>query len=75
MIEKVRDLTDDATADKLNVNFGDTLAGWTVEFHIVDAPRADGTHKIPFFSRITLRDEARTLKAMELKVELKFIPT
>jgi len=75
MIEKVRDLTDDATADKLKTNFGDTLAGWTVEFHIVDAPRADGTHKIPFFSRITLRDEARTLKAMELKVALKFIPT
>ncbi|HBS26248.1 MAG TPA: hypothetical protein DD827_03805 [Gammaproteobacteria bacterium] len=75
MIEKVRGLTDDATADKLKDNFGDTLAGWTVEYHIVDAPRADGTHKIPFFSRITLRDEARTLKAMELKVELKFIPT
>jgi len=75
MIEKVRDLTDDSTADKLKDNFGDTLAGWTVEYHIVDAPRADGTHKIPFFSRITLRDEARTLKAMELKVALKFIPT
>ena len=75
MIEKVRDLTDDATAGKLKVNFGDTLAGWTIEYHIVDAPRADGTHKIPFFSRITLRDEARTLNAMELKVELKFIPT
>lgn len=75
MIENVRGLTDDATADKLKANFGDTLAGWTVEFHIVDAPRADGTHKIPFFSRITLRDEARTLKAMEFKVALKFIPT
>lgn len=75
MIEKVRGLTDDATADRLRDKFGETLAGWTVEFHIVDAPRDDGTHKIPFFSRITLRDEARTLKAMEFKVGLKFIPT
>lgn len=75
MVEKVRDLTDDATAEKLRHNFGDTLAGWTVEYHIVDAARADGTFRIPFFSRITLRDEARTLKAMEFKVTLKFIPT
>ena len=75
MIEKVRSLTDGATADKLKESFGVNLAGWTIEFHIVDAPRNDGKHKIPFFSRITLRDEALTLKAMEFKVALKFIST
>jgi hypothetical protein len=31
---------------------------WTVEFRIADFPRSDGTHNIPFFSKLTLRDEA-----------------
>ena len=75
MIEKVRGLTDNATADKLKDSFGDTLAGWQVEFHIVDAPRTDGTHNIPFFSRITLRDESRAMKSMSFGVGLKFIST
>lgn len=47
---------------------------WTVEFQIADTPRRDGTFRIPFFSRITLRDEALRMRAMEYNVVLKFIP-
>jgi len=74
LVDEVRNLTDDKTADLLNSNLGDALAGWKIEFHIIDAPRSDGEFNIPFFSRITLRDEARTLKGMSFKVALKFIP-
>jgi uncharacterized protein (TIGR04141 family) len=46
---------------------------WTVEFQIADFPRPDGTHNIPFFSKLTLRDEARDIEAMEFDVNVKFI--
>ncbi|RWA80462.1 DUF6119 family protein [Mesorhizobium sp.] len=46
---------------------------WTVEFWIADTPRADGSFNIPFFSKITLRDEASNLAAMNYRVILKFI--
>ncbi len=75
MVDKVRDTTDDPTADALETAMGDAMNGWKVEFHIVDAPRNDGTFRIPFFSRITLRDESRTLKGMAYGVSLRFIPT
>lgn len=75
LVEKVRAVADDSTAEALQMALGDSLADWTVEFHIVDAPRPDGSFAIPFFSRITLRDEARTLKGMAFEVAIKFIPT
>lgn len=75
LIDKVRELTDNATAVALEVAVGDAMTGWKVEFHIVDAPRDDGTFMIPFFSRITLREESRTLKGMAYNVALRFIPT
>ncbi len=59
----------------LDCALGEMLSGWTVEFHIVDARRPDGTFKIPFFSRITLRDEALALKSMSFDVAIKFIST
>lgn len=46
---------------------------WTVEYLIADAPRANGKFNIPFFSKITLRDEASTLRAMDYQVVLRFI--
>jgi uncharacterized protein (TIGR04141 family) len=46
---------------------------WTIEFQIADFPRPDGTHNIPFFSKLTLRDEARDIEAMEFKVSVRFI--
>ncbi|WOF72782.1 TIGR04141 family sporadically distributed protein [Parvibaculaceae bacterium PLY_AMNH_Bact1] len=64
-----------SAAKKLKAALGPNLSGWTVEYHIVDAPRNDGSFNIPFFSRITLRDEARALKGMEFNVCVKFIAT
>ena len=75
LIKKVRELTDDPTADALSAAMGDSMAGWKIEFHIVDARRNDGSFMIPFFSRITLRDESRMLKGMAYGVSLRFIPT
>ena len=75
LVKKVEKLTNKTAAEKLKRALGDSLDGWTVEFHIVDAPRTDGSFTIPFFSRITLRDEVRLLKGMTFDVTLKFIPT
>ena len=46
---------------------------WTVEFQIADYPRVNGQHNIPFFSKLTLRDEARVIRAMEFDVRVGFI--
>lgn len=46
---------------------------WKVEFVIADAPRATGNFDIPFFSKISLRDEAISLNAMTYDVAVKFI--
>lgn len=46
---------------------------WTIEFQIADYPRSDGTHNIPFFSKLTLREEARDIEAMDFDVSVRFI--
>ncbi|MGO9697799.1 MAG: DUF6119 family protein [Xanthobacteraceae bacterium] len=46
---------------------------WTIEFQIADFPRRDGTNNIPFFSKLTLREEAREIEAMEFDVKVGFI--
>jgi uncharacterized protein (TIGR04141 family) len=46
---------------------------WKVLFVIADAPRAAGGFNIPFFSKISLRDETINLKAMSYDVGLRFI--
>lgn len=46
---------------------------WTVEFQIADIPREGGQHNIPFFSKLTLRDEARNIEAMDYAVSVGFI--
>ena len=46
---------------------------WTVEFWIADTPRANGRFNIPFFSKISLRDEVINLSAMQYRVALRFI--
>ena len=46
---------------------------WTVDFQIADFPRVDGAHSIPFFSKLTLREEARKIEAMQFDVEVNFI--
>jgi uncharacterized protein (TIGR04141 family) len=44
-----------------------------VEFWIADTPRENGEFNIPFFSRISLRDELRNLQAMQYAVKIRFI--
>jgi uncharacterized protein (TIGR04141 family) len=46
---------------------------WKVDFVIADAPRASGNFDIPFFSKISLRDESISLNAMTYDVAVKFI--
>ncbi|WP_306004523.1 DUF6119 family protein [Aquicoccus porphyridii] len=48
-------------------------SGWSVEYWIVDSPRAAGDFNIPFFSKISLRDERLDMMAMEYQVALRFI--
>lgn len=73
LIELVRDQGHLAEAQTLE-DMGDAVSeGWSVEFWIVDAPRADGSYNIPFFSKISLRDEVSELRAMQYGVALRFI--
>ena len=46
---------------------------WTVEFQIADFPRENGQHNIPFFSKLSLTDEAHSIRAMGFHVKLGFI--
>lgn len=73
LIELVRNQGFETEARSLEA-MGDEIGnGWTVEFWIVDAPRGDGTFNIPFFSKISLRDEVSELRAMQYKVALRFV--
>lgn len=46
---------------------------WRVEFLIADTPRQNGEFNIPFFSKVSLRDELRTLRAMKYEAAIRFI--
>ncbi len=59
--------------ERLDRAIDDNERPWTVEYVIADAPRANGEFNIPFFSKITLRDEVIDLRAMQYNVILKFI--
>lgn len=48
---------------------------WKTEYVIVDARRRNGEFNIPFFSKISLRDEISNLTSMHYNVGLKFIET
>ena len=70
VVAKVRELYGDPIADELN---GALDERWTVEFQIADRARPNGDFNIPFFSKLTLRDEARDMEAMQFDVALRFI--
>ena len=72
LISKVRDQHGDETAMRLQASAARDQQ-WTVEYWIADAPRPDGTFNIPFFSKISLRDEVLNLRAMRYAVTLRFI--
>ena len=74
-VARVRELSGDGAAKKLEMALRQSMNDWRVEYHIIDAPRADGSFRIPFFSRITLKDEYRRLRGMGLEAGIKFIPT
>lgn len=60
-------------SDGLRIALADGERPWTVEFWIADSPRANGTFNIPFFSKISLRDETSRLTAMGYDVRIRFI--
>jgi uncharacterized protein (TIGR04141 family) len=70
LVSKVRELHGDHWAKELTASL---KAKWTVEFVIADHPRKSGKFDIPFFSKLSLRDEVRTLQAMEFTVAIRFI--
>jgi uncharacterized protein (TIGR04141 family) len=70
LIQKVSQHHGAASAQQLENSLKDR---WTVEFQIADTPRADGSYNIPFFSKLTLRDEARRMDAMQFDVAVRFI--
>ncbi len=54
-------------------NAEDTDEKWRVEFWIADSPRHNGEFNIPFFSKISLRDEVKRLRGLNYEVVIKFI--
>lgn len=46
---------------------------YTVHFLIVDKKRKDGTFNMPFFSRITLYDRAKTIGNAAQGVTISFV--
>ncbi|WP_322786845.1 TIGR04141 family sporadically distributed protein [Rhodovibrio salinarum] len=69
----VRRTAGNNAADRLIEAHNDDHRNWSVEFWIADNPRATGEFNIPFFSKISLRDEASSLEAMEYQVTVRFI--
>jgi uncharacterized protein (TIGR04141 family) len=70
LVAVVRREYGDQLADELEAALRER---WTVEFQIADFPREDGQHNIPFFSKLTLREEARNIEAMDFSVRVAFI--
>ncbi len=70
-VKKVRDNYGDEKATFLQTQLNEE--GWVVEYLIADTPRSTGEHNIPFFSKLTLRNEVINLKSMDFDVVLRFI--
>ena len=73
LIELVRESGHEQEATLLEEQENTQGEGWSVEFWVVDAPRNTGEFNIPFFSKISLRDEVSDLRAMQYSVALRFI--
>ena len=73
-VAKVKDRFSADAARKLQAAIDDESRPWTVEFHIADSPSANGQFNIPFFSRVTFREEEIQLRAMGYKIFVRFIP-
>lgn len=73
LVEKLRRTNQTDHAERLASALRSGTAGWNVEYWIVDSPRSNGEFNIPFFSKISLRDERLDMLAMEYGVRLRFI--
>lgn len=73
MLEVVKNEHGQNPHDQLERAIGNSFENWTVEYQIIDEPRVNGEFMIPFFSRISLQEEARDLKSRTFNVALRFI--
>ncbi|MCY3857481.1 MAG: TIGR04141 family sporadically distributed protein [Gammaproteobacteria bacterium] len=73
LLSKVEEIEGSDTRQQLNIAIKDESRKWTVEFWIIDVKRQNGEFNIPFFSKISLRDEVRGLQAMGYEVCVRFI--
>jgi len=72
ILDMVADSFDQESVQRLRTTFGDRRK-WVVEYWIADTPRQNGEFDIPFFSKVTLREETLRLNAMEFDVRIRFI--
>ena len=72
LVNKVREITDEETAELLRqgLNGNDK---WTVEFRIIDTRRSNGNFDIPFFSKLSLKDEGQKIHVMSMIPKVGFI--
>jgi uncharacterized protein (TIGR04141 family) len=73
LFSKVEEVAGRDAAEKLKTAKDNIEVKWTVLFAIADSPRTNGEFNIPFFSKISLRDEVIGLNAMGYNVEVRFI--
>ena len=73
LADKIEQEADRKTRDEFDTAMKDQAKNWRVEFWIIDSPRKNGEFDIPFFSKISLRDESNRLKAMNYEVGVRFI--
>lgn len=72
IIQRVREKSCDRHAEALRSAIEDRSKAWRVEFHIADVTNINGEYTIPFFSRVTFRDEARRIESMGYEVSIGF---
>ena len=72
-VEKVKNAYGDERARLLESAIRNQSKPWAIEFHIADAPVIDGQFQIPFFSRVTFREEATLIRSMGFDVRVRFI--
>ena len=73
VLERITNDFGEDTADSLRDAIEDETTPWSVEFHIADAPMTDGSFNVPFFSRVTFRDEKIRLRSRGFGVCVRFI--
>lgn len=73
LFQIVEDRAGEESRIALEAKHDEIAIPWTVEYWLADSPRADGVFNIPFFSKISLRDEDRNLTAMGYQVNVRFI--